>query len=115
MEFINRITFRLSFAMLCFITVGSMVLYWFYKYRVEDRDIGVVDYHSLKDVRDIKYPLVSMCFVNPFIEQKLNNTNTSINLTQYRQYLKGDIFQRRFENIIMEINEGKGLENGYDG
>ena len=36
-----------------------MVGYWFYKYEVEDRDIGVVDYVSLEDTEEIMFPAIS--------------------------------------------------------
>ena len=35
--------FNLSFEVICVLGVAVMVGYWFYKYEIDDRDIGVVD------------------------------------------------------------------------
>ena len=51
-----------------------MVAYWFYKYAVQDRDIGVVDYMSFQEASDIEYPVVSLCFYFPFIKQKFQSS-----------------------------------------
>ena len=47
-----------------------MVGYWFFKYDVEDRDIGVVDYAPLNLAEDIKSPAVSICLHDPFQVKK---------------------------------------------
>ena len=36
-----------------------MVGFWFYKYEVEDRDVGVVDYESLEKA-DVELPALSL-------------------------------------------------------
>ena len=38
-----------------------MIGYWLYKYEIEDRDIGVVDYISLVDATDIDFPRLTLC------------------------------------------------------
>ena len=47
-----------------------MLIYWAYKYEIEDRDIGVVDYVSLQHSDDIPFPVLSICLVNPINEKK---------------------------------------------
>ena len=46
-----------------------MVGYWLFKYEVEDRSIGVVDYELFREAEDIKLPVASLCFENPFIKK----------------------------------------------
>ena len=55
------------FQMLCCIVVLIMVGYWLYKFKIEDRDIGVVDYELLEKA-EVDFPAVSICFRNPFLE-----------------------------------------------
>ena len=69
MSFCSRKKCKTAFTIACTICVAIMVGYWFYKYDVEDRDIGVVDYAPLNHAKDIKYPAVSICFRNPFLYQ----------------------------------------------
>ena len=51
-----------------------MVGYWFYKYEVEDRDIGVVDYVPLEDADEIKFPDASICIHYPYLQKNLKAT-----------------------------------------
>ena len=99
MKIISRNTFRFSFMAVCIVGVGFMVGYWFYKYEVDDRDIGVVDYVSLEEAEDVEFPVVSMCFENPFLDERLNETDPQINSTTYLQYLKGDMYTEQFKLI----------------
>ena len=48
-----------------------MIAYWFYKFDVEDRDIGTVEYASFDEGPCIKYPVVSLCFYAPFSKTKI--------------------------------------------
>ena len=70
-----------------------MVIYWLYKYKVEDRDLGIVEYVSWKETENLEFPVASLCFQNPF------KKSTQINETAYLQYLKGDIAGNGLENI----------------
>ena len=66
-----------------------MVIFWVCKYRV-DRDIGVVDYVLLEEAWDIKFPVVSLCFHNPFIDEKLIEFDPEATRSSYIEYLKGN-------------------------
>ena len=86
-----------------------MVSYWIYKFTVEDRDIGVVDYESL-DKTEIGFPLVSLCFKYPFLGNELKKINTSFSRYSYLQYLKGDIHDDQYEkidykNVTMDLDD----------
>ena len=105
----NEDAFRLSFKLVCMIGVLSMVGYWFYKFLVEDRDIGVVDYEPL-GTSEIDLPVASICIVNPFIRRKIKFVEPQHNETTYLAYIKGDIdapvFQgTHYENLTLDLND----------
>ena len=68
-----------------------MIGYWFYKYEVEDRDIGIVDYIPLEEANEIEFPMATLCLVQPFIEEAMKEIDINVNSTVYQEYLKGNI------------------------
>ena len=50
------------FTAFCIASTFVMVGYWMYKFQLEDRDIGVVDYKSIQESDDIPFPVFSFCF-----------------------------------------------------
>ena len=69
MNCFNRKWMKACFSCTCAVVVAFMVGFWFFKYAVEDREIGLVDYPLLKDTK-IKFPVASICFEDPFIVTK---------------------------------------------
>ena len=88
-----------------------MIGYWAYKYEIDDRDIGVVDYISLQASPNIKFPVLTVCFTNPIIEDNLNHTsNNSIDVATYIKYLKGEVWSKElervnFRNVTLDLND----------
>ena len=74
----TRDKIKSSFTKVCSIAVAFMIGYWIYKYKAEDRDIGVVDYISLRTAGHIDMPVASLCFKDPFINEKLRDFNDDI-------------------------------------
>ena len=70
-----------------------MVGYWFYKFYVEDRDIGVVDYTDLVEMPDAEIPVPTLCFKNPFLPERLSE------ISKYLAYMKGDGFRNESGSI----------------
>ena len=97
MIFCNRKKCKTLFTIACTICVAIMVGYWFYKYDVEDRDIGVVDYAPLNHAEDIKFPSVSICFQDPFLFKQLRDINENITKETYRRYLEGEVYDKMYE------------------
>ena len=83
--------------MLCLVCAALMVSYWLYKFTVEDRSVGVVDYLTLHEATDIEFPALSLCFENPFLKEKLNDSN--IDVAEYLSYLKGEIYDEKLANL----------------
>ena len=92
-------TFRVCFCAICIVTVTFMVGYWFHKYQIEDRDIGVVDYKSFEEANEVEFPIPYICFADPFIKKKLTEIDPDINETTYIEYLKGERFDPSFQNV----------------
>ena len=96
----------------CIMALVCMIGYWFYRYDIEDRDIGMVDYRSFKEEEeDVKYPIVAICFKTPIVERKLKDANARMNITTYVKYLKGDdnsrdIFKEiDYQNISLHLQD----------
>ena len=88
-----------TFTVSCWLTVGVMIGYWFYKYEFEDRDIGIVDYVPLEDANDIELPIATICLLDPFLDSKLKETDPTINSTIYVDYLAGTTFREELHRI----------------
>ena len=95
----TRKTINSCFTFVCTIVVAFMVGYWFYKYEVEDRDIGVVDSIPLEETEEVKFPAVSLCFQDPFVEKNLREINPNITGHMFRQYLAGGLYDEMYESI----------------
>ena len=104
------------FQMLCCIVVLIMVGYWLYKFKIEDRDIGVVDYELLEKA-EVDFPVVSICFRNPFLEKELrketSNETKELDKATYLQYLKGMHYVDKLIKNIKYDNVTIHLENYF--
>ena len=96
-KFIQRL-----FAISCWIIFLFMALYWFYKFKVEDRDIAVLDLLTLEEANDVKFPVSTICMVHPFRENRLKEYQPSISSKAYLNHLKGLNFEDHLQNIDFE-------------
>jgi hypothetical protein len=78
--------------------VAVMVGFWFYKYEVEDRDVGVVDYELLEKV-DVELPTFSLCFQKPVLMDALHGIDPEVNTTTYLKYLEGKVDGDQLKHI----------------
>ena len=100
--------FKVIVSITCLFLTSMMVSYWIYKFGIEDRDIGVVDYIPITESEDIERPNLAICLSFPILEKRFENYNFSS--IEYYRYLKGDIFDRKFleidyENITLDIQD----------
>ena len=107
--FSSRQVFRFTFASICMVCVAGMIYYWVYKFLVDDRDIGSVDYEDVPE-SEMKLPVGSICVQDPFLENKIELIDPEMNGTTYLKHLKGEIYEERFENIDHE-NVTLNLDN----
>ena len=85
MNCLARKIFKICFTTVCTIVVTFMIGYWFYKYEIEDRDVGVVDYAQLSDEVDVEFPAISLCLADPFLDKKLKELSVNISVELYLQ------------------------------
>ena len=100
----SRNTFKSLFTITCVIVVLCMVGYWLYKYEIEDRDIGVVDYTPLEDANEVELPAVSLCLKNPFLVKQ------SSTMQNYLGHLNGHLYDDIYEsieypNMTLDLNQ----------
>ena len=96
------------FKAFCVIAAISMVLYWVYKFQVEDRDVGLVDYMPIKEAKDIRLPIISLCFENPFLKEFLTNKHPNINTSAYLDFLRGKTYDKglkeiNYDNVTLKL------------
>ena len=102
-------TVRFGFGIACVVCVMIMISFWIFKFKIEDRSIGVVDYETL-DEAEVELPILSLCFMNPFKPKELKKIGQRINSTSYLQYLKGqrdgDQFRRtNYATISLSLQD----------
>ena len=93
-----------------------MIAYWLYKYKIEDKDVGVVDYVQIDDsVRwkklNIKLPVASVCIANPFLEARLLELKPPRTIYSYSDFLAGsEGWVETSERLWVEGSEGYAVE-----
>ena len=91
-----------SFTLICLVVFSLMVIYWLYKFKIEDRDIGVLDLISLEEAIDVEFPMPTICLIYPFKDEKFKEFNSKINATVYLDYLKGNVVDDTLRTIDYE-------------
>ena len=89
MVYVTKTTVISMFSGLCVIATFAIIGYWCYLYS-KDNDLSLVDYTHFSNIAQ-HYPVLSLCFDNPFLEEKLTQIHPSINGSLYLKYLKGEI------------------------
>ena len=74
------------FRLVCIMFTISIVLFWIYKYSL-NLDLCRVDFKNYHSSKLDVFPLLSLCFKEPFLEDKLLEYNTSV--VSYMDYLQG--------------------------
>ena len=96
---IVRRNLKICYKFVCAIVVTFMIGYWFYKYEIEDRDIGVVDFVPIEEATGLDLPVASLCFKHPVLEEKLMKTNPNVTKESYLECLEGRSYNVPLENI----------------
>ena len=86
MIFCNTNTFKFVFKAVCLFVTAVMIVYWIAKY-LKDEDLTVVEYEDVENMETAFQPEFTICFQNPFIDEKLNDINSNISSQKYVQYL----------------------------
>ena len=82
--------FLLIFKFLCITAAGFMIGYWILIFYT-NKDLTLIDYKAIEDVKDLIYPQPSICFVTPFINNQLLNVSDNERYNHpYLRFLEGD-------------------------
>ena len=70
----------------------------------------LVDYKLVQDVQEQSLPVLSLCFYDPFEEDKLKQLDPKFNATFYVEHLKGSVFEEKFkqgqhENLEFDLKK----------
>ena len=86
------------FRVICVACTGSMIVFWIYKYSL-NLDLCLVDFKAYFETEDDVYPLLSLCFREPFVIAKLKEYGPDVDSNSYLEYLKGQNFTLNSKNI----------------
>ena len=85
-----------------------------YEYFLNE-NISLVEYRSFQEFGHSGYPSISMCILNPFLEEKLQKYDMGINITSYVMFLNGSLSDERlaeidYDEVTISLNN---FINGY--
>ena len=97
------------FHLVCWASAISVIFYWIYLFSLNE-DLTVIDYKRYYHDDSNKYPMLSLCFKNPFNNARLEEKSTKINASSYLEFLEGKHFQidmshYDYQNVINNISE----------
>ena len=109
----TRSTLISGFNFACVSATVVMVGFWCYQY-FKDDDLSLADYTEFErgDDDDL-YPILSMCFQDPFLDEKLKEIHPNLNQSFYEKFLKGEIYDERlrhidYDNVTLNIIDYEG-------
>ena len=82
----------------CFLVVSLMFGLWIKKY-IDDENLLSVDIISYTEDHAALIPDMSICFRNPFIEDKFSGLGFEVNTPSYLKHLTGEDFQEKYNQI----------------
>ena len=85
-----------AFKILCVAATIAMIGFWCYNYSL-DLDLCLVDYRSYSSTQDSARPVMSLCFQDPFLEEKMSEYG--VNKSLYLRYLRGDLGNQNMSTI----------------
>ena len=95
----NKKPVKAVFIVLCISATILMTSWCIYKYLL-DRDVTVVRYKRLHESKNDIYPSISLCFYEPYIENKFQRYgNNTVNASGYMNFLKGVSWSKEFMGV----------------
>ena len=90
----------------CLVATFSVIVYWIYMFSLNE-DISLVEYKRYYEKKDDVFPVLSLCFRNPFSPTKLERAG--LNDTSYFKFLNGEEMSQKiksidFKSITMNIS-----------
>ena len=84
------------------LTIG-MTLYCIQKYRL-DHNVSLVDFKWFQNSELDIYPSLTICFLDPISETKLDNQYKGVKKTMYKSYLSGYVLDEYLDRKYLEID-----------
>ena len=109
MRLFNTENLVLIFHLLCLSAALSMTIYCAYEFSKND-DLSEVLHKRFNEDEEGIYPQITMCFANPYLNDKLVQYGEGINSTSYGQFLIGysdwddRMGQIQYENVTLDLN-----------
>ena len=97
---------NLTFQILCWMTTASVIVFWLYKFSL-NQDYSVIEYKKYHEDESDVYPMLSLWFKNPFDSDKIATDDTQINATSYLEFINGQYFAPK----MLDIEHGKIIMN----
>ena len=100
---------KYAFNAFCFIVAFSMIGFWTHQFLM-DLDLSRVEYKAMKDI-DQNFPMLSMCFTNPIIEERLRDIHPNLTKSLYLQVLNGDLdydlvnVYQNYHNVTFDLGK----------
>ena len=106
---VNNELFQRFFHAMCICATLAMTCYCFIKYW-QDKDISHLRFVTFNDNERNIYPALSICFYNPFLNEKLKGYGQGINTTTYSQFLQGKYWDKRmmkidYDNVTVALED----------
>ena len=99
MVLISLATFILIFKILCGIVTLFMVGFWFNRFQ-KNEDVSQVNYVPLKDMEEVVHPEMTLCIIEPFLVERLQEMVSNATIEEYLDYLNGDkVHNERYKKI----------------
>ena len=94
---------------LCTCAACILTCWCFYKY-MKDDDVSLVNYKRYHSDKDSVYPSLTLCFNNPFLNDKLEDVGDGVNTTTYSKFLEGLHWDNRlvhinYDSVTLDIDE----------
>ena len=82
--------------------------YWIYKFS-RNEDVSVIEYKTFDSEDEIVHPELTICFENPFLNDKLRKFGEDLEKEKYLDYLRGNIVTNetfmkfRYDEITFDL------------
>ena len=96
---INVASCHKFFHIICICATLAMTCWCFIKYCL-DKDVSLVGFVTFNQDESNIYPALTICFWNPFLNEKLKSYGSGINVSTYSNFLQG----KHWDNRMMDID-----------
>ena len=104
---------KFSFQTVCLFSAIVLTSWCYYKYSL-DKDVSSLNYKMFNHEPGSLYPSISLCIVNPYLEDSLKRHGSDVNSSSYVKYLMGGYWSKNMTSVDYEkvtINMKNYLKN----